>query len=104
MAKQSVQSSSPFSKLLELRKAKESQTGEQPPVETAEIPGQLNIQTSPRLAKSVDPEYTKFTTYVRKTTHRAAKLRAVEEGRELSDVVQELIADWAAGRAVKKES
>jgi len=48
-----------------------------------------------RLAKSADPAFTKFTTYVRRTTHRAAKLRAVGEGRELSEVVEELLARWA---------
>jgi hypothetical protein len=47
-------------------------------------------------AKSADPSYTKFTIYVRKTTHRAAKVRAVQEGRELSEVVEELVSRWVA--------
>jgi hypothetical protein len=36
----------------------------------------------------------KFTTYVRKKTHHAVKLRLVEQERELSDLVEELLAAW----------
>jgi len=100
MARQLEHPPSPFSKLLELKRSRDSQTSKQSDVETSSTAGQLNSQppATARLAKSVDPAYTKFTTYVRKTTHRAAKLRAVEEGRELSEVVEELISHWAAER------
>ena len=51
-----------------------------------------------RPSKSTDPEFMKFTTYVRKTTHRAVKTRLVSEGRELSDLVEELMFKWLEGR------
>ena len=97
MAKR-LQTPSPFSKLLDLRKARETQTAEQPDGQEADPNKQPASQPPGKLAKSVDPDYLKFTTYVRKTTHRAAKLRAVEEGRELSEVVEELVSRWAAER------
>jgi hypothetical protein len=46
------------------------------------------------LGKSSDPAFTKFTTYIRKTTHRAAKMRLVGEDRELSDLVEDLLSQW----------
>lgn len=60
----------------------------------------LDIHTSRQLSshkspsKSTDPEFMKFTTYVRKTTHRAVKTRLVSEGRELSDLVEDLMFKW----------
>ena len=46
------------------------------------------------LAKSSDPAFTKFTTYIRKATHLAVKVRMVGEERELSDLVEELLSEW----------
>lgn len=46
------------------------------------------------LAKSVDPQYTKFTTYIRKETHLGVKTRLVGEQREMSDLVEELLTEW----------
>jgi hypothetical protein len=51
-------------------------------------------QSGKTLAKSADPAFTKFTIYIRKTTHRAAKVRMVSEDRELSDLVEELLTVW----------
>lgn len=56
---------------------------------------QLNSRLRP--SKSTDPEFMKFTTYVRKTTHRAVKTRLVSEGRELSDLVEHLMSRWLEG-------
>ena len=53
-----------------------------------------NVNLAKPLAKSSDPAFTKFTTYIRKTTHRAAKMRVVGEDRELSDLVESLLTDW----------
>lgn len=95
MAKQA--DSSPFSKLLEVKRARDGYTSEQPDISTSDLRTHPKPRSKP--AKSADPDYTKFTTYVRKSTHRAAKLRAVEEGRELSEIVEELISRWAAERS-----
>lgn len=46
------------------------------------------------LAKSADPAYMKFTTYVRKTTHLGVKTRLVSKQMEFSDLVEELLAAW----------
>jgi hypothetical protein len=88
---------SPFNALLELRRSKHvvsdppGQTVKHPNIQESKL---LDIQTSSRLAKSIDPEFMKFTTYVRKKTHHAVKLRLVEQERELSDLVEELLAAW----------
>ena len=50
--------------------------------------------TAKALAKSTDPEFMKFTTYIRKSTHRAVKMRMVGAEREMSDLVESLLADW----------
>lgn len=46
------------------------------------------------LAKSSDPAYIKFTTYVRKATHLGVKTRLVSKEKELSDLVEELLSNW----------
>ena len=46
------------------------------------------------LAKSADPAYMKFTTYIRKSTHRGVKTRLVSNGDELSVLVEELLSKW----------
>ena len=51
--------------------------------------------TTPRpLAKSADPAYMKFTTYVRRSTHLGVKTRLVSKEKELSDLVEELLSHW----------
>ena len=46
--------------------------------------------------KRSDPDYVGFTTYIRKDTHRKAKIALLEQGngRELSELVEELLAQW----------
>jgi len=46
------------------------------------------------LAKSADPAYMKFTTYIRKSTHLGVKTRLVSKEKELSDLVEELLSNW----------
>jgi hypothetical protein len=46
------------------------------------------------LAKSADPTFMKFTTYIRKTTHLGVKTRLVSKEKELSDLVEELLSNW----------
>jgi hypothetical protein len=90
---------SPFDKLLEVRRQREqadSQPSKRSDVQPSGQLSGLDSQTAGRLAKSADPDFTKFTVYIRRATHRAAKLRAVSEGRELSDVVEQLLTEWTA--------
>ena len=45
-------------------------------------------------AKSTNKDYVKLTAYVPKQLHRAAKARLVEQGREISDLIEELVTGW----------
>jgi hypothetical protein len=90
MAKQVEGKKSPFDALRIARIGGESSAGAAPALEASQPRRQLNSQ----LAKSVDPEYMKFTTYVRKKTHLAVKSRLVAQERELSDLVEELLNGW----------
>jgi hypothetical protein len=99
MAKQQ-KAGSPFDALRIARLGKPAAT----PQENGETSNPLDIHTSRQLnshlrsSKSTDPEFMKFTTYVRKITHRAVKTRLVSEGRELSDLIEELMFKWLEGR------
>lgn len=42
-------------------------------------------------SKRSDPSYTTLTVLIRKETYRRLKIRAVEEERELSQIVQDLL-------------
>lgn len=90
---------SPFDALRIARLSKAapaSQTSEQLNVPTSEW---LNVQPVKQLtglAKSRDPKYVKFTTYVPRETHLRTKSRLVGQGRELSDLVAELLDEWLA--------
>jgi hypothetical protein len=57
--------------------------------------GGRNASGNPKpLAKSADPAYMKFTTYIRKSTHLGVKTRLVSKEKELSDLVEELLSTW----------
>jgi hypothetical protein len=45
-------------------------------------------------AKSLDPEYQKLTVYIPRTLHRAVKSKLVLQGKELSQLVSELLESW----------
>ena len=87
---------SPFDALVTAR----HKPAEQPDVQTVK---QLTVQTSSqpasKLAKSTDAGYVKFTTYIRRQTHRAVKITLVEQDREMSELVEELLSDWLQRQA-----
>jgi hypothetical protein len=64
------------------------------------LPVEEQIEERPRrgrpFGKRSDPDFVGFTTYIRKDTHRKAKIALLEneDGRELSELVEELIAKW----------
>src|SRR5438874_1408388 len=78
----------PFTELAEIRNAKTEHSGTQPPrhSDTGEAKG-----SGP---KSRDPGFVKLTAYVPRQLHRAAKARLIEQGREISDLIEQLVADW----------
>ena len=44
--------------------------------------------------KKSNPDYTQATVYLRKQTHLAAKKRLLDEGKEFSELVEELVTQW----------
>jgi hypothetical protein len=48
--------------------------------------------------KSANPDYVKLTSYIRRETHRAVKRRLLDEGREISELIEELFGQWLAGQ------
>lgn len=82
MPKRSAPAYSPFAVL---------KTAKQSDVQESE---QLASQMVDSHAKSKNPAYTKFTIYIQKSTHRAAKLKALQNDRELSGLVEELLVNW----------
>jgi hypothetical protein len=79
----------PFAELAEIR----DQKGEHL---ATRAPGLLGSQVSRHLggAKSQNPSFIKLTAYVPRELHRAVKVRLVEQGREISGLVEELVAEW----------
>ncbi len=61
---------------------------------SGEPPKDANAGGFRPLAKSADPDYVKFTIYVRRSTHLGVKTRLVSKERELSDLVEELLSNW----------
>ena len=53
--------------------------------------------------KRSDPDYVGFTTYIRKDTHHDVKVALLQEkeGRELSELVEELLAGWLKSKPRK---
>lgn len=51
-------------------------------------------------AKRSDPDFIGFTTYIRKNTHLSVKIALLQEGngRELSELVEELLSKWIKNR------
>ena len=96
---QPSQTPSPFDVLIEKRRTATHPSAPAPeasiPTRGASSPSKFEIQQpTTRTAKRDDPEYQKFTVYVPKKTHRAAKALASIQSRELSDIVAELLRDW----------
>lgn len=48
-------------------------------------------------AKRSDPAYRQVTAYVQRDTYKAVQVRLLEQEREFSELVQELLAGWLKG-------
>ena len=44
-------------------------------------------------------EYTQASAYIRRDTHRMVKARLALEGKEFSELVEELLAEWLGSRS-----
>ena len=63
------------------------------------LPAATETETTRRKAgrprgKKSNPDYTQVTVYLRKRTHLAAKKNLLDEGREFSELVEDLVAQW----------
>ena len=56
-----------------------------------------DTQTS-KIAKSANPDYTRTTVYLPKKMHKLLKAIALDEEREMSSIVEELIETWISKR------
>ena len=54
---------------------------------------------SPSAGKRSNAEYRQVSAYVRKDTHRKVKMALLEDDREFSELVEELLDGWLASRA-----
>lgn len=61
-----------------------------------ELTKQINPKRGRPTAKRSDPDFVGLTTYVRRDTHTRAKIALLQEGkgRELSELVEDLIYNW----------
>ena len=44
--------------------------------------------------KKSDPDYSQVTVYLRKANHLAAKKRLIDDGKEFSELVDDLVSTW----------
>lgn len=77
-------------------------TSEQPDIQTfkhsdAQTSNQPDIQPAKK-AKSANPDYTRTTVYLPKKMHKQLKAIALDEEREMSSIVEELIDTWLSNR------
>lgn len=84
---------SKFQGLLQARKQKHSTIST---TQKSSNPTLQNVQ--PRVgrprAKRSDPEYQQVTAYIRRDTYTAARKLLLDEGREFSELVEDLVRQW----------
>ena len=52
--------------------------------------------------KKSDPDYAQVTVYLRKDNHLAAKKRLLDDGKEFSELVNELVTAWLEKSGIPK--
>ena len=61
--------------------------------------GKAQVEPAKRLAKSKDKEnYVQTTAYIAKPIHREVQVALAEEGKEFSQLVEDLLAGWTRTR------
>ena len=80
----------PFAELADIREEKTDRSAL-----ATQTPEHLATPVISRLgAKSQNPAFVKLTAYIPRELHRAVKIRLLEQGREISDLVEVLVSDW----------
>ena len=95
-----------FGKVLE-NLGKLPPTAEQPPESRQRRPTSASHVTVPRKVgrppgKKSDPDYAQVTVYMRKDNHLAAKKRLLDDGKEFSELVDELVTAWLEKSRISK--
>jgi hypothetical protein len=89
-----------FAALAHLNQAVEELPAPAPPAPATEVPAAPPEKGRGRASgKRSDPEYKLYAHYLRRKTQRAAvaRLQELDDGRDLSDVIEELISKWLVG-------
>ena len=55
-------------------------------------------RSAPSAGKRSDSDYKQVSAYIRRDTHFKVKLALLQEGREFSELVEELLGEWIAAR------
>lgn len=76
------------------RSGKAAGASEHPDIQTSNAIEHPDVQTS----KSKDPNYQRTTIYLPKAMHRRLKAAAVNEEKEMSAIVEELVEQWLNSR------
>jgi len=78
--------------------AKKSSKASQREDQQTEVPAKRRGR--PATGKRNDPDYDQTTAYVRKATYKAVRIALLEEGegREYSELVEELLSKWLKSR------
>ena len=98
-----------FESDVETSKSLNISTFDRPNIQTSEVQAEnsdssisaskyTDAQTS-KVAKSANPDYTRTTVYLPKKMHKLLKAIALDEEREMSSIVEELIETWLSKRS-----
>ena len=49
--------------------------------------------------KSSDPDYVQISAYIRKETHKATRKLLLDEDKDMSELVEELLHQWVSSRS-----
>ena len=77
-----------FDELVKARQKDQESSHQDPPSRRA----------APSAGKRSDSEYKQVSAYIRRDTHFKVKLALLQEGREFSELVEELLGEWIASR------
>ncbi len=59
-----------------------------------EVPRTADPTPTGRAGKRSNDEYRQISAYIRKDTHRRVKIALLEQDREFSELVEELLGEW----------
>jgi hypothetical protein len=90
-----------MSKGLRAQTAKRPNTADALITAPAKSVGPENLPSLQIKGKSVDPNFMKLTSYIRRETHRAVKRRLLDEDKEISELVEELLTGWLSNNCEK---